>query len=79
LPQWCLLVWKQKRELARRDDHGGTDSIQTSGRLSIIMVAISAQTKGAPVKLGILLMIRRLTCPLDELNRTCAKSRVSAN
>jgi hypothetical protein len=64
LPQRCLLVWKQKWEFARRDDHGGTDSIQTSGRLGIIMVAISARIKSAPAKLGILLMIRLLTCSI---------------
>lgn len=54
LPQWCRLVClrEQKREFARRDDHGGTDSIQTSGRLGLIMVAMSARNKSALTSSG---------------------------
>jgi hypothetical protein len=42
----CLM--EQTREFVRRVDHGGTDSIQTSGRLRLIMVAMSARMKCAP-------------------------------
>jgi hypothetical protein len=40
-----LCVAEQEWESARRNDHGGTDSIQTCGRLGLVMVAMSARIK----------------------------------
>jgi hypothetical protein len=40
-----LCVAEQEWASARRNDHGGTDSIQTCGRLGLVMIARSARIK----------------------------------